>query len=65
MKYINELLALIGLALITYGLVEIFGIPVAALTMGILCLFLALFKPTIEAIRGSYVAQTSDPDSGG
>lgn len=57
MKYINELLALIGLALTTYGLITLFGIPISALTMGILCLFLALFKPTLEALRGNYVAQ--------
>lgn len=57
MKYLNELLALLGMSLMTYGLIELYGYPISALVIGILCLFLALFKPTLEAIRGNYVAQ--------
>ena len=63
MKYINELLALVGLALITYGLLFLYGRPITALIIGIVCLLLALFKPTLEALRGNYAQETSDTQS--
>ncbi|EGR2700596.1 hypothetical protein L5169_004807 [Vibrio parahaemolyticus] len=65
MNYLNELLALAGLTLLAYGLANLWGIPLACIVIGVICLVLALFKPMIEAIRGNYVfEQTTDPESG-
>ncbi|EKH9212906.1 hypothetical protein [Vibrio parahaemolyticus] len=65
MKYLNELLALTGLALLAYGLANLWGVPVACAVLGVICLTLALFKPMIEAIRGNYVPETTTHPEGG
>lgn len=62
MNYLNELLALVGIALLAYGLANLWGVPLACIVIGVVCLGLALFKPMIEAIRGKHVFEKT-PDA--
>lgn len=64
MKYINEIIILMGLCLLAYGMSDLWGIPVASILLGIIFLVLALFKPLLEAIRGNHVFnQVTDTES--
>lgn len=54
MNYLNDILALVGLILLTIGIVCLWGYAVACLAVGGFCLSLALFNPLIEAIRGNH-----------
>lgn len=65
MKYLNELLVLISLGLLAYGIAELKGVPFACVILGSIILVLALFRPLLEALRGHYVLeQTAESESG-
>ena len=59
MKYVNEILTLMGLGLLSCGLWLLYGVAIVCLTIGLMLMVLGLFKPIIEAFRGSNVPEST------